>query len=126
MKKQGSGRIQRLINATRYSAQGIASAWRNEAAFRQEAAVILPLLPLALWIGETAAQRALLILSALLVIIVELLNSAIEAAVDRIGETPHPLAGQAKDMGSAAVLFSLVTGAVVWGLVIWERLGSLR
>ncbi len=115
------GHLTHLWNATRYSLQGLASAWRNETGFRQEVMIIVPLLPLAFWVGTTTAQRALLIFSALQVFIVELLNSAVEAVVDRIGPEKHTLSGRAKDFGSAAVMISLIAGGVVWGLVAWER-----
>jgi len=124
MEKKSRKGIVRLLDATRYSIKGISAAWRNEAAFRQEVVVITPLLPLAFWIGTSAVQRALLILSALLILIVELINSAIESAVDRIGPEQHPLSGQAKDMGSAALLLSLIAGICVWISIIWERWGG--
>lgn len=121
MEKRSRTGLIRLVDATRYSFRGIASAWKNEAAFRQEVAIIVPLLPLSFWIGTTATQRALLILSGLLILAVELINSAIEAAIDRIGPERHPLSGQAKDMGSAALLLSLLAGVCVWGLIVWDR-----
>jgi diacylglycerol kinase (ATP) len=111
----------RLIDATRFSIYGFKAAWRDEAAFRQELIAVLILLPLAFWLGTTALQRAVLIFSALLMLIVELLNSAIEAVVDRIGLEDHPLSGQAKDMGSAAILVTLIAGGAVWVLIAWER-----
>jgi diacylglycerol kinase (ATP) len=115
--------MRRLINATRYSIQGIRAAWRHEAAFRQEAIVALVCIPLAFWVGATLVERALLIFSILMILIVELLNSAIEATVDRIGEERHPLSGRAKNMGSAAVLFSLVAAGIVWAMILWQRCG---
>lgn len=121
MEKVSRKGLIRLWDAARYSLRGIAAAWQNEAAFRQEVAVILPLLPLALWVGTTAAQRAVLILSALLILVIELINSAIESAIDRIGPERHPLSGQAKDMGSAALMIALIAGICVWGVIIWER-----
>ncbi len=114
--------IRRLINATLYSVRGIRAVWRHEAAFRQESLLACILIPAAFWLGTTTAQRALLIFSILIVLMVELLNSAIETVVDRIGEDDHPLSEQAKDMGSAAVLFSLAATASVWGIIIWYRL----
>jgi diacylglycerol kinase (ATP) len=110
----------RLVNATRYSLRGLRSAWRGETAFRQEAIAVGLLLVVSLLLDVTPTQRALLILVSLAIPIVELLNSAIEAAVDRIGPERHPLAAQAKDMGSAAVLISLIAAGAVWGLVLWE------
>jgi diacylglycerol kinase (ATP) len=110
--------LQRLVRATGYSWKGFVAAWENEEAFRQEVAGCLLLLPLALWLGANGVERALLVLTALLVPLVELLNSAIETAVDRVGEEQHPLSGRAKDMGSAAVFVSLVILVVVWTLVL--------
>lgn len=122
--KRATG-IRRLIDATSYSAMGLKAAWLNEAAFRQETALVVVLVPAAFWLGTTGMQRALLIFTGLLILIVELLNSAIEAAIDRIGPEIHPLSEQAKNMGSAAVLMSLITAALVWGLVAWERWGQI-
>jgi diacylglycerol kinase (ATP) len=116
--------IKRIWNATHYSIQGIRATWKNEAAFRQELVLCVILVPLAFWMGETAVERALLIATCLLVLITELLNSAVEAAIDRIGENPHRLSGRAKDMGSAAVFISLWTAAITWGLIAWERFTS--
>jgi diacylglycerol kinase (ATP) len=116
--------FRRLVNATFFSLAGLRAAWRNEAAFRQECALAAVLTPAAFWIGETAAERSLLIGTCWLVLIVELLNSAVEAVVDRVGTDHHKLSGRAKDLGSAAVFVSLVLTAFVWGLVLWERFGS--
>jgi diacylglycerol kinase (ATP) len=111
----------RIWNATLYSIQGIRATWKNEAAFRQELTLCVFMIPLAFWVGVTAVERVLLIATCLLVLLTELLNSAVEAAVDRIGEDRHSLSGRAKDMGSAAVFISLWTVAVTWGLIGWER-----
>ena len=111
----------RLWHALLYSCNGLKAAWRHEAAFRQEILVALVTVPAAFWLGGDATQRGLLIFSVLAILICELLNSAIEAVVDRIGPEAHPLSGHAKDMGSAAVLISLITAAVVWVLAAWER-----
>lgn len=119
--KPGKTGVTRIIDAAGYSLKGLRFAWRNEAAFRQECAATLLLVPLAFWIGGNAMQTALLIGSCLLVLVVELLNTAVEAVVDRIGDEYHLLAGSAKDLGSAAVLVSLVQAAVVWGLILAER-----
>lgn len=119
MAKPGNTGIKRIINAAGYSYKGLTAAFRHEAAFRQELALVLLLLPVAVWAGNTGLQRALLIVVLLLVLIVELLNSAIEAVVDRIGSEHHELSGRAKDIGSAAVFVSLVNVVVVWGLVIF-------
>jgi diacylglycerol kinase (ATP) len=116
--------LRRIVNATRYSLAGLRAAWRHEAAFRQECGLAALLIPVGLWLGRSAVERSLLIGVCLLVLVVELLNSAIEAIVDRIGPEPHALSGRAKDLGSAAVLVSLVLAAVVWGLVAWQRFAS--
>ncbi|OGA00275.1 MAG: diacylglycerol kinase [Betaproteobacteria bacterium RIFCSPLOWO2_02_67_12] len=115
--KGGTG-LQRLLDATRHSIAGLAEAARHEAAFRQELLLAAVLVPLGLYLGKTAVERALLVGSVLLVPVVELLNSAVEAAVDRISLEEHPLAKRAKDLGSAAVMLSLVTLGVVWLLVL--------
>lgn len=121
MQKQIRTGWQRLWKATGYSIQGLKAAWINEAAFRQELLLVLFLIPVALWLGTTMTQRALLIFSLLVIPAVELLNSAIETTVDRIGLENHELSGRAKNMGSAAVLVSLIAAAVVWAMVSWER-----
>lgn len=108
----------RLIRALRYSLMGLKAAVLDQAAFRIELALSVLLLPLALWLGESAAERALLAVSWLQVLVVELINSAIEAAVDRIGPERHRLSGIAKDTGSAAVLLSLACAALVWLFVL--------
>lgn len=115
---KGKTGLRRVLNAAGYSWAGLAAAFRHEDAFRQEAFLALLLLPLALYLGETGIERALLIGSLLLVLIVELLNSAVEAAVDRISLEHHELIKRAKDMGSAAVMLALVNVAAVWGLVL--------
>ena len=111
--------IRHLINATRYSFQGLRHAWLNEEAFRQELYVLVVALPVGWVLGKNAVERALLMGSCLLVIVVELLNSAIEAAVDRMGTEHHEISGQAKDMGSAAVFCALLLAAVVWLLILF-------
>ena len=110
--------IRRLIKATGYSFNGLAAAFRHETAFKQEVALSLLLIPLALWLGESGVEQALLIMSWLLVLMFELVNSGLEAVVDRIGTEQHELSGRAKDVGSAAVLMALVNAAVVWFLVL--------
>ena len=116
---KGKTGLQRLINATRYSFAGLAAAARNEDAFRQELILAAVLVPLGLWLGRTGFEKALLVSSVLLVLIVELLNSAIEATVDRISLEDHSLAKRAKDIGSAAVMVALVNVVIVWLLVIF-------
>lgn len=116
--RKGKTGLRRVLDATRYSIAGLAEAARNEAAFRQELLLAAILMPLGLFLGRTSVERALLVGSVLLVLVVELLNSAIEATVDRISLEEHPLAGRAKDLGSAAVMLSLVLLAAVWLLVL--------
>lgn len=110
-----------LIHSTRYSLKGLKAAWRNEAAFRQELALGVILLPLALWIGENPVEWILLVGTCLLVLIVELLNSAIESVVDRIGEERHELSGRAKDMGSASVMLAMFLAGLTWGWLAWGK-----
>ncbi len=121
MAKPGNTGIRRIIRATRFSAQGFAHAWQHEAAFRQEIALAVVLMPLAFWLGRTGFERFMLIICCVFVLIVELLNSAIEAAIDRFGEEHHELSGRAKDLGSAAVFLSLVIVAATWGTVAFLR-----
>ena len=110
-----------IQNAVVYSWAGLKAAWDNEMAFRAEVIVIAFLMPFGIWMGETAVQWALLIGSSLLVLITELLNSAVEKVVDRIGTEHHILSKQAKDLGSAAAGVSMLTAVVVWGLIAYER-----
>lgn len=111
-----------LVHSTRYSLKGFKAAFYNEAAFRQEAVLCLLLLPLAGWVGETPIEWLLLIGSCVAVLIVELLNSAVETVVDRIGPEHHVLSGRAKDIGSAAVMLSLLMAGLTWALLLWQRL----
>ncbi len=113
--------LTRLLRAFGASARGLVGAFREEAAFRQELVFAMLAIPLALWLGHDGIERALLVAPVLLILIVELVNSAIEATVDRIGLERHALAGLAKDIGSAAVLLSFVLLAVVWSLVLLGR-----
>ena len=115
---KGKTGVRRLWNALGYSLQGMASAFRHEDAFRQECLLAALLIPAAFLIPVGGTERALMIASVLLVLIVELLNSAVEAAVDRISLENHRLAKRAKDIGSAAVFVSLINVAVVWLLVL--------
>jgi len=115
---KGRTGLQRILNAAGYSWAGLQAAFRHEDAFRQEVYLALLLIPLALYLGVTGIERALMIASVLGVLIVELLNSAIEAAVDRISLEHHQLIKRAKDMGSAAVMIALATVCVVWSLVL--------
>jgi diacylglycerol kinase (ATP) len=116
--------LRHLGKALVYSLRGLRLALRHETAFRQEMVGLLVLVPAAIALGRTALETAVLIASLLLVAIVELLNSAIEAAVDRVGPERHPLSARAKDLGSAAVFLAVVSALVVWVLVAaWPRLG---
>ena len=119
--KPGKTGLQRVIDATGYSWKGFRAALKHEAAFRQELFIGLAMVPLAVWLGQTAVEHALLIGSLLLVLIVEILNSAIEAVVDRTGDEYHKLSGRAKDMGSAAVMLTLLNVFVIWGLIAYHR-----
>ncbi len=110
----------RLFRAFGASLKGFTGAYREEAAFRQELALAVVVIPLGLWLGHNGIERVLLIGPMFIVLIVELLNSAIEATVDRIGLERHTLSGLAKDIGSAAVFTSLTLLAVVWVLVLWR------
>jgi len=110
----------RLFRAMGASWKGFAGAFREEAAFRQELALAVVVIPLGLWLGRNGIERVLLIAPMFIVLIVELINSAIEATVDRIGLERHALSGLAKDIGSAAVFTSLTLLAVVWVLVLWR------
>jgi diacylglycerol kinase (ATP) len=122
MAKPGAQGIARMVAATRYSAAGLKAAWQHEAAFRQEVIACALLTPCAFLLGQSAAEVAILLTVLGLVVVVELLNSAIEAVVDRIGSEHHTLAGRAKDMGSAAVSISLILVVVVWSVVAVGRL----
>lgn len=115
---KGKTGIRRLLNAFGYSLAGFRAAYKHEDAFRQEALLALILIPLAIWLPTSLIGKALMIGSVLLVIIVELLNSAVEATVDRISLDSHDLAKRAKDIGSAAVLVSLINTIVIWSLVL--------
>jgi diacylglycerol kinase (ATP) len=117
-KPRGMTRVLRALGA---SLRGLAGAFRDEAAFRQELAFGAVVIPLGLWLGHSGVERALLVAPVLLILIVELVNSAIEATVDRIGFERHALAGLAKDIGSAAVLMSFVLLTAVWLLILLGR-----
>ena len=113
--------IGHIINAFRYSYAGLESAWKNELAFRGEVVVVIIMFPLGIWLGRSGVERALLIASILLILLTELLNSALEAVVDRIGPERHELSKRAKDMGSAAAFISMVTAALVWIVIALDR-----
>ena len=115
---KGRTGLARIINAAGYSWAGLRAAFKHEDAFRQEVFLLFVLVPLAIYLGDSGIERALMIASLLGVLIVELLNSAVEAAVDRVSLERHPLIKRAKDMGSAAVMLSLTNVAMVWSLVL--------
>lgn len=117
-KPAGAIGLRRLANALRYSLSGIAAAWRHEAAFRQVSVLAAVLIPLALLLEVTRIEKAVLIAAAILPVIVESINSALEAAVDRISLAVHPLSKRAKDLGSAAQLFALIALAAVWLVIL--------
>jgi diacylglycerol kinase (ATP) len=113
--------LRRVWRAACYSVSGLKAALENEAAFRQEMALFVILAPLGLWLGRDGVERSLLVGSLALVLVVELLNSAVEAVVNRIGNEPHELSGRAKDMASAAVFLALLLVVLVWVLVLFDR-----
>jgi diacylglycerol kinase (ATP) len=115
---KGKTGLRRLMNAFSYSIAGTLAAFKHEDAFRQEVVLAVVLTPVALYFGETAIDQALMISSLLFIIVVELLNSSIEATVDRISVKHHKLAKRAKDIGSAAVFFSLINATVIWFLLL--------
>lgn len=116
----GSGRrgVSRLLHAFRHAFRGLAAALRHELAFRVEVVTAIVAVPVALWVGESGLERALLVAVVGLVPLVELVNAAIEATVDRIGPEVHPLSARAKDLGAAALLVSLAIAGAVWLLVL--------
>ena len=121
MGKPGATGLTRIFNAAGYSWLGLKAAYKHESAFRQELWLAIFMIPLGAYIGETLTAKAILITSVLFVLVVELLNSSIEAVVDRIGNEPHALSGRAKDMGSAAVMISLLMTGLIWAAVIVEQ-----
>ncbi|WP_447527754.1 MULTISPECIES: diacylglycerol kinase [unclassified Vreelandella] len=123
MKPRHTG-ITHLVHSTRYSWKGLRAAFTNEAAFRQEVVICVVLLPLAWWLADTAMAWLTLVGSLFMVLIVELLNSAVENVVDRIGPEHHELSGRAKDIGSAAVMLSLIMAGLTWGVLGWVKLAG--
>ncbi|HET8710780.1 MAG TPA: diacylglycerol kinase [Spongiibacteraceae bacterium] len=121
MTKPGKTGIARLIAATGYSLKGFRAAWKHEEAFRIEATLACVCIPLAFWVGQNLTHQLLLVMSCAIVILAELFNSAIEAAIDRFGSEMHPLSGQAKDIGSAGVFTSLMLFLIVWLPSLWQR-----
>jgi diacylglycerol kinase (ATP) len=121
MQSENNVGLRRLVNALRWTVLGLRSTFKHEEAFRQEVYLFLVMTPLGLWLGETGVERVLLVAPLLIVLIVELMNSAIESVVDRIGTDRHELSGRAKDQGSAAVFISLSLVALCWVLVLVFR-----
>lgn len=120
-KPEPTGAVRRLIRAFGFSIDGLKATWRTEWAFRVDVVVFFAFAPLALWLGRSGVERALLVGSLFLVLIAELVNSGIEAVVDRIGPDRHELSKKAKDVGSAVVLVALLNAGVVWLLILAER-----
>ncbi|CDL81737.1 diacylglycerol kinase [Xenorhabdus szentirmaii] len=120
MANQSTG-LTRIIKAAGYSAKGIKAAWQNEAAFRQEVIASILAVTVAFLLDISLLERLLLIGSVILVVIVEMINSAIEAVVDRIGSEHHELSGRAKDMGSAAVFLTMLLALFIWGMILWSH-----
>lgn len=118
---KSSGGLSRIFNALKYSWQGLTAAIRYEAAFRQELMLAIPLVPAAFWVGRNAVEVIILLLSVVLVLVVELLNSAVEALADAVTTDRHPLLGRAKDLGSAAVMLMLFFAGGVWITMVIER-----
>ena len=116
--------MKRIYYALVFSIQGLGHAWKHEAAFRQELVLFAALVPTALWLGQNVVEYLLLIGSGMLVLCIELVNSAIEAAIDRHGDEQHELSGRAKDLGSAAVFVSMLMVLLVWTMIAWQRFGA--
>ena len=118
MSSQGTTGLERLFKAFGFSMQGLSAAFKNEAAFRQEIYLTIILIPLAFFLGETGVEKALLVSAIVLVLIIELINSGMEAVVDRFGDEQHELSGRAKDVASAAVLIALINVILIWGCIL--------
>ena len=118
MAKTGATGITRIINAAGYSWLGFKAAYKNEAAFRQELWLAIIFIPAGIFLGETIMDKAILVCSLLFILVVELLNSAIESVVDRIGDEHHELSGRAKDMGSSAVFLAITIAIIIWAAVL--------
>lgn len=114
--------LRRLFNATRYSLQGVRSAFKYEVAFRQETWLLLVGVPLAFWVAQSVWQTAILIAVLMLIMVVEMINSALETLVDRVGMDYNELSGRTKDMGSAAVLLTILMAIMLWSAALWQRL----
>jgi diacylglycerol kinase (ATP) len=124
MAAEGFRGPKQLWNAFQWSMKGFRAAWRHEASFRLEACLVLALVPVGLWLGNGGLEKFALVIAPMLMLSTELLNSAIEAVVDKVSPEFHELAGRAKDMGSAAVFVLLVMVALSWGLILGPRLFS--
>jgi diacylglycerol kinase (ATP) len=122
MYKQGRGGLAHILDAFVFSMQGLRAAWRNEIAFRLQSALLVPLIPLAVWTARSTVELVLLLGVCAVVLMAELFNSAIESIVDRISTELHPLSGQAKDLGSAGVFMSQMLFLIVWIPITWGRL----
>ena len=122
MNKPGRRGLPRLIDATRYSMRGLRAAWTHEEGFRTECLLMLVLAPAAIWLARDGVEFILLIGSCLMVMLAEIINSAIESVVDRVSLDQHPLSGQAKDLGSAAVFICMMLVLLVWGTLLGSRL----
>ena len=121
MSNRREGLVRHIINAFIWTAAGIKAAWKHELAFRTQVIVIAVMIPVGIWLGKTVVEWALLFGSCMLILITELLNSALETIVDRIGLEQNELSGRAKDLGSAAAFFSMATAAIIWGLIAYGR-----
>lgn len=121
MSKPGKTGLVRIVDAFGYSMRGFVAVWRFEAAFRQEVAMAVVMIPAAFWLATSHIELILLISSVIWVLMAELANSSVEAVVDRVGHEEHELSGRAKDIGSALVLVSLLLMAVIWGVIAGER-----
>ncbi len=119
MAKPGKKGIARILKATQYSWQGLRAAWKHEAAFRQELLLALIGVPLAFWLADSQSELLWLILPLFLIVIAELVNSALEAVVDRVGHEHHELSGRAKDIGSAIVFVSLLLLVTIWSIILY-------
>lgn len=116
-----SAGLLRVYRAMLYSIQGLRAVWSNEIAFRQELGVAVAAIMIVFWLDIDAVSRLLLIVSVMLVMIVEIINSAIESVVDRISKELHPLAKQAKDLGSAAVFLTVLLAVLTWAILLWDH-----
>ncbi|HNW62587.1 MAG TPA: diacylglycerol kinase [Piscinibacter sp.] len=121
---KGRTGVERIVRATGYSIEGLATAYRGESAFRQETWLAVMLIPLSFWLGRNWVEVALLAGSVMLVLVVELLNSGIESAIDRVSYEMHDLSKRAKDLASAAVFLSLLLCAGIWLAALWQRFGA--